>query len=479
MAGLTAQGLITKSLSEIITNINNKCIDEWGSEFSTATNTPEQFWVGIFAAEAADLWQGVQGSYDASFPKSATGVNLANCADRVGIKPIAASNSIVNIQFTGSVGSVIPEGTVVPVEGSGERFETLSSLTLNGTSFTEVIVSVSSVVASTTYAITVNEITSSIISSMSPTAETIVSSLTAQIASTVSGVTITNPTATTIKIVVDDLSSEYGLLVGTRLTIDSLSNIVQSEAVNVGFVEAPVGSLSALLIPVGGVTSLTNKVAATVGRLSETDTELRIRRYQSVAIIGAGTNASITANIRNIDGVIGAFIIENNTGEIDEDGRPLKSYETVVEGGDEEVIANTLELYRPTGIETTGSTVRIVQDSRGNPVVVKFSRPINVYVHIQVEYTRTLEENFPSGGEQSIKSALATYGNALNIGQDIFPDRFKKPIFDSVSGIAATTLRFATSTDGVTVGAYTTQPISVDDKEITLFDVNRITVVEV
>ena len=76
---------------------------------------------------------------------------------------------------------------------------------------------------------------------------------------------------------------------------------------------APTNTLNTLLVPLIGITSVTNRADINVGRLKENDNELRARRYASVNIIGAGTNGAMTANIRNIEGVIGAFALYLNS----------------------------------------------------------------------------------------------------------------------------------------------------------------------
>lgn len=479
MAGITEQGLVVKTFNEIYESFVSKIKAEYGESFIVDTNTPEGLFSGILSDELEDVWQAVQDSYDASYRNSATGNSLAYCAERVGVTPLGREKTTALLHVTGSVGAIIPATSVISVTGTQSRFKTIESLTLHSTEFNAVVISVSSVVASTNYSVTVNNTTVTITSSLSPTEESIVSALGTQLESQLTGVVISYPTLDTIKIELIDPLSEYTLLVGARLSVDSITNIVSVEAEEFGPIEAPANTLTSLLVPVVGVTGVTNKVAGTLGREKETDTELRVRTAQSVSIIGASTNPAITANIANLDGVINAFIIENDTFEVDADGRPPKSFETVVEGGDEEEIAENIFRYKPTGIQPIGSITRIITDDLGQSRTVRFSRPVNKYIHVIVQYTRTSEEPFPSSGQTAIKEAIVTFGTNLGIGQDVFVQRFYKPIFDAVTGIAYMSITMAVSDDGITAGVYTNTSIPMDLKDTSVFSIDRITVTEV
>ena len=478
MAGLTEAGLVAKTRPEIFENIQSKFKTRIDPLWDDRSNNVINIIANIFAEETSDLWGGVQGAYDASYPSSAYDVSLDDVADIVAVKRIAASQSVAVLQVTGTVGAIVPVDSVVTVADTSERFLVSSSLTLTNTRFSDIVLNITSVVDSTVYSLTLNSEVVSINSGVSATANSILTALKAAIDADVSGVTTSLPTSTTLRINVTENNSVFGLVLGSRIGVTSVSDLVQVMASNFGVVKAPANSITNLLVPIAGVTSVINLEAADEGRERETDEELRVRRYESVSIIGASTQNAITANVRNLEAVTAAFIIENDTFAT-VDGIPAKSFETVVEGGDEQTIAQTIFDYKPVGIKPHGTITRTVVDGDGNSVIVRFSRPVDVFIRVEVDYTTYTEETLPSTAEDAIKTAVITYGNTLNIGKDVIPKRFYGGIYAAVDGLDDVTVRVSKSYDEVTWTPYTEDSISIGVKEASVFDITRVTVAEV
>lgn len=478
MAGLTPSGFVPKTTTEIYQTLLTKLRQRYGDDYAGETNTPEGVLLGIIGAEIADEWQSQQQIWNGSFPKTATDKNLDNCCDRVGVTRIDRSKSSTNLLVKGNAGSILPANAVVTVEGSNERFKTLTQLTLATNRFSEVTISITSVQATTPYTLTINNNPVTVVSSGAPTEESIIGQLTSALSS-LSEITVTNPSPTTINIIANDPESELPLIIGARLTADEIGNLVTVEAENYGGVLASANTLINLLIPYSGINSVTNRVDALLGRYREEDEELRKRRYDSVRIIGASTNGAMYSNVRNLDGVVGTYVLENKTMSVDENGLPAKSFEVIVEGGDDAAIARCVWDYHPLGIESYGNTVRVIDDEFGIPRTVKYSRPEPVYIHAHIEYTRNLEEALSPNASNSIKRAFVTYGNSLNVGVDLMPQRFFDSIFESTTGIATIKILLARSSDGVNPGTYSPDPMVLGVRESAIFDINRVTVAEV
>lgn len=478
MAGLTSAGLVTKTRAEIFEDILAKLRSRVDPSWDDNTNNLINIQNNIIAEVASECWSGVQGVYDASYPKSAYDVSLDNVADIVGVTRIEATKSNGTLQFTGAVGTVIPQDTLVTVEDVGSRFLTTSALTLQNTRFSDVVFSISTVSNSTVYTLTINGVVVNYTSDISATASEIISGLKNEIDAEVSGVATSLPTSTTLRVNVVENNSVYTLLVGSRIAVDNISDLVEVEAEITGIVKAPANTLNTLAVPIGGIISVTNLEDINEGRVRETDSELRLRRYESVSVIGASTLNSITANVRNLEGVSTAFIIENDT-YTTVDGIPPKAFETVVEGGDEDEIAQIVFDYKPVGIQAFGDITRQAVDLDGNLKPIKFSRPIPVLIRMIIEYTRYPEETFIAAGVTAIANAALEYGNSLNIGEDIIPKRVASSIYDSVGGLDDVTVQVSKSLDGVVWTPYTTSRLPIELKEASEFDIGRIIVVEV
>ena len=480
MAGLTPAGLVIPTrfeiFNEVITELRSRVDPLWDDRSNNLIN----IYTNILVERESRLWSALQGVYDSAYPKSASDIALDNVADIVNVRRIQAQKSTGSVEFTGALGTVVPIATLLTVTDTNERFFTTSTLTMDATSFSDLTVNVTSVVPSTTYTLTINNTTCSISSGLSPTANSILLLMKANIEANVAGVVVTLPTSTTLRINVTENNSVFPLIVGARFGVTSISNVVGVEAEVTGVVKAPAGTLTTLPVPIGGITSVTNLADIREGRLRETDSELRIRRYQSVGIIGASTNNALVSNLRNLEGVTAAFIIENREYVTDVAGRPPKSYECVVEGGDEQEIADTIFVFGALGIEPHGAITRTVEDIDGNELSVSFSRPTTVHIKLAIEYTKYDEELFTSSGEEGIKDAAIAYGNTLNIGNDVIPQRFFGNIFANVQGIQSISIQVAKSYNGgATWTSLQSTPLAISRTEATVFDELYVTVSEI
>ena len=468
--GLSSTGLTIKRLPDIIASMNQKLQDRFGASWGIGEDSLSGFMVGTYAAECADLWEAVQGVYNASNPLTASGNNLDLQADNVGVKRIGANPSTAILKVNGAVGAVLASGSVVTVNPTNDRFITSTVLTLTSSVFNEMFIGVSVLANSTAYAVTINGVLCSYTSDSTATIPEIIAGLGAAITTAAgSVVTVSYPDANTLEVALTNRESELPIVIGTGLTILSVSRLIQVTSEATGAIAAPAGTLTQLLVPSYNINYVTNDIDASLGNDAESDSALRIRRYESVSVIGAGTLESIAAAVSNLDGVLTAFVIENETTTTDGAGRPAKSFEVVVEGGDDQAIAQMIWEKKPVGIQTWGSISKVVTDSNGGLQTVNFSRPTNVYIYVQLNYSLYSEEAFPSNAVATMKQAIVDFGNSLAIGEDVIPQRFYGSIYSAVTGLSTLTMSIAKSYDNITIGSYTTSPIAIGQEENTVF----------
>lgn len=104
----------------------------------------------------------------------------------------------------------------------------------------------------------------------------------------------------------------YALNIGTNLNVIARSSPIYFEAQNYGPVPAPVNTLTEIITPLSGWNAINNPKAGVTGRLVETDAELRIRRRNSIRLLGAATVEAIRARLlQEVVGVTSAFVFEN------------------------------------------------------------------------------------------------------------------------------------------------------------------------
>ena len=260
------------------------------------------------------------------------------------------------------------------------------------------------------------------------------------------------------------------VVIGTGGTV-----IVTATCATAGAVAALAGTITGINTPTRGWVSVTNPNAATVGAAAETDAALRIRQAQSVALASITPFDALDGAIANISGVTRHKLYENDTGAVDANGLPPHSITAVIDGGDANEIATTIQLKKGQGVTPNGTTQIIVADKYGNPHVIGFNRPVPVPVYIAISlqaftgYTTQIGED--------IKTAIAAYINALTIGDDVLLSRVYSPAnLGVVSGGESRYYDITNLQIGKSAGVVAAANIIIGYSESATCDVNNISI---
>ena len=115
-------------------------------------------------------------------------------------------------------------------------------------------------------------------------------------------------------ITADDADVPFSASAQPGLTITGQSSPIPFLCQNFGPIPCPANSLTEILTPIGGWVSINNPKAGVTGRFIETDSELRIRRANSIRLAGNATVEAIRAHLlQNVPGVTSALVFENET----------------------------------------------------------------------------------------------------------------------------------------------------------------------
>lgn len=98
-----------------------------------------------------------------------------------------------------------------------------------------------------------------------------------------------------------------------------------------GSFAAPIGTVNKLINSIQGVSSVINKINATLGTANESDIALRRRRQKSTETPSQGLAESIYGSISSLEGVIYCKVFTNRTLYVDEKGISPKSIAVVVQ----------------------------------------------------------------------------------------------------------------------------------------------------
>lgn len=475
--GITPQGFNRKRLEDIRLEL----IEQYEAEFGAIDTSAESVFgviIGVQAKALADLWEGQESTYNSLYPSTADGVSLDNVADLTGVKRLGATQTIGTIQCFGDLGTPISIGRVVSIEQTEDRFEVSDNVVIDpATGTPNVLIDVLTVTDSIDYTVTINGTPATFNSGVSATNLTIAAGIVGQINLSPEAVTATDNLDGSFFIKADDLVTPFAVLVTAELSIDKAAVNATVVAEEFGDVQGLAGTATVIETPVAGWDSVTNEIDFTIGRNEETDSELRLRRLESLQVTGAATVEAIRSRLLQITGVTAAFVEENSTTVIDGEGRPPKSFEAVVAGGDDQDIADLIWLVKPAGIETHGTETVSVVDSQGISHDMKFSRATEIYLHVRVTLTLTPEETYPADGDDQVALNVLEHGQTHQIGDDVYVQRFFAGVYE-VPGIATALVEIATSAlPGDPPGAYQTTNLAISNTEVAVFDSGRIVIV--
>lgn len=246
-----------------------------------------------------------------------------------------------------------------------------------------------------------------------------------------------------------------------------------------GAVAAAAGTITEIVTPVAGLTSVTNADPATPGSPVETNSQARQRRLRRLAAAGCGTVDAIRAAVLEGVDVAQCVVYQNNTGAVDADSRPAHSLEVVTQGlaGATEIAALAAIIWRQAsaGIEVYGLSSTTHTDATGQSRTIYYSEATVVDVYTRLTST-TLSNggSFTSGKQEVITQAILdafaqasdTVSPAIGtIGEDVYYEALRAAvfgtIFDDGSRIIAGTFR-----TGITAPAAGITTITIGAREV-------------
>ena len=199
-----------------------------------------------------------------------------------------------------------------------------------------------------------------------------------------------------------------------------------------GAVSAKAGAISEIFTPQIGWTSVTNAAAAGTGLDIELDEEVRVRMVLSSSRNANGTAAGMVGQLINLAGVSHVDILENNTGDTDSSGIPAHSVCVLIEGGDDNEIADVILKSKAPGIGTYGTT-EVTATLLGHQYEVYFTRPTESKVHVNVS-VKSLDGYDADRMAELIMTSITEDINSLGIGEAWNVSMAYKDIYTALGG---------------------------------------------
>ena len=210
-----------------------------------------------------------------------------------------------------------------------------------------------------------------------------------------------------------------------------------NESGEIGNIEAE--EIVKIVNPVASITNVVGIKQVEVGEEVESDYALRRRYELAKEGLGSCNEPAIRAAIMRVPTVESVSIAKNETDETDEYGRPARSFECYVAGGEdyEDQIAEMIFEKKPIGIKTYGAITRKVTDEGGYEHDISFSHTADIPISIRITVNTTTEYTRETGNRE-IRDNLREIINNLSVGKSVILSSLYAPIH-SVDGVTEVT----------------------------------------
>ena len=464
--GLTNTGFTPKRLLDVQTSMNNALQAALGSGINLDPRGPLGQVRDTIANEVASVWEAAELVYLSEYPDTASGQSLDKVAAISGITRLLALASTVNVDFYGTAGTVVPQGTLAHVNGNpAAQFGTLGAVTISASPVSAGFqINFSTTPLSGTWTATFGANTTAPIA-YNASAATVQAAFQALAYPGSGGITVTGNSSSgyvctyagananlggqTLPTVSSSLTPVSLVLSSIWTELGGYKATAATAAVSTGVIPASAQSITAIDTPVVGVTGCTNWAAAVTGSAIETDAALRLRRVLQLQQASTSTVGGIATSIQNnVTGVSSVAVFENTTDVTNGQGLPPHSIQVVVQGGTDADVANQIWNSKPAGIATYGSSSYVITDSSGLPHTIYFTRSTSLPIYLAITLTRNYNPAegpvYPATGDAQVLSNLLAYGNTLVGGQWVIYNQLVS-VISQVPGIFGVTLYMGTA----------------------------------
>lgn len=199
---------------------------------------------------------------------------------------------------------------------------------------------------------------------------------------------------------------------------------VRYQAVETGAIPALPNTLKIIMDGVNGLETANNPANAVIGQEQESDGDFRNRIKISLNTNAIAVLSAIKASVEQVPGVVGSYCYDNYDSSaviIDGLSVPAHSLLVVVDGGDDQEIANAIYAKKTAGTgyvaeeNDAGYTVvekDVIDEAYGTTYKVRFVRPTLTDVDIVVNVARKSYSG--DNLEQAVKNAIMTFANGDN-----------------------------------------------------------------
>lgn len=461
MAGVTPQGWETTTVDQEVEALRLLAEASYGTDVPTTPDSRLGQTLNILAETIKRVYDLGSAITDTQNLSTATGIYLDYFAEHKGTSRLRESGSYGLLSVFAPQGQVIPAFTTFE-DTSKRKVVSDESLTISRLECFQAKIEVLNVVNSNTYTVTVNNSDYNYISDVDATEDEILSSLVTALSA---GSSVFSVERIDSHLILTNVSrtNDLSVSVSPDLLIPFSAGLVRATAVEVGALTFPANSINKVTLNNFNIDRVSNPVTFTLGRLTESDYELRIRLLSLKTALGKATSFALKSAVTSVAGVTGVVYQENR--ELFQVGsRPAKTFELYVTGGDANEIAQAILDTAPATINSHGDVQINLPDVEGDLVPVKFSRRTQKFGWVRVTYVLNTEEDFPVTGESDMQSAVISFGNNMYAGENLTPNKFFAPCYQT-RGMVVTNIEVALTDNDTDTPSWSTSEIAIPNTE--------------
>jgi hypothetical protein len=425
--GITDKGFVLKRFDDIYGEINADIRSGWGVDPSRNPQGFANTLIMSVTDRLSALWELGQECYYSMYPSSASGVSLDNAAQLAGVRRLGHIRTRALLSCECRLGTRLPSGTVVRVPSAPPvPFRAISDTTVTN----EKVIGAKILMPDNgSYRITINE---KVYTDLE-----------------FGNAYETDMDGDELTIKSKDRTAAFSISLSANLSFVSVTELVAFESVEFGAFNIANGEINEIISRVTGFISVTNELAPSMGRDTETDEEFRKSYLRRIARMSHGTVEAIEAGILDtVPGTTEIKVFENPTDTTDAWGRPPHSFETIVEGGAAELIAQAIFDKKPVGISPHGNVSVDITDKYGTVNTVRFSRPQPVYMNARITVTKIQGASWQNDVEGLVRrTLLSEFGTNARIGENVSPQRYYESLYTVLPNASRIIILAAFATD--------------------------------
>ena len=437
---LDASGLSVKRLDTIVEDLGKDLKNNLGHEVDLSSNSVIGSMNSVVGAEIATVWEYLEDVYNAFNIRTAEGFHLDNLVLLGGVTRKGDTYSTGFVQCYGKLNTAISANSFVSTLDK-RVFKFDEPLTLTPSVCTELNIDAPvQITLDTNLAVTIQGAlyTFPLLGDLQQDFEDAVAGLILEI-QTAGDLTYTAealPVLTSLRIKrTDQYFGSLNISYSSVFTVIDVESQVRVTAVDLGENDIPPEQITYINTPASGWDSVRNDERFIGGQPEETDEQLRFRYFSNLTKATTATYDAIYSELSKLQGVISVQISENDLQSWVQDGviipipvdpeahisgrLPPHSFECIVYGGDMNEIPQAIWEAKPLGIQTHGVTISDVVDINNTQHQVRWTRPTNSYVWVEVIYTLAEGGLLTPEELTAIQNAIVVYGTTLDVGETV------------------------------------------------------------